>query len=165
VPPEPSEVGWKDTARADPGMITRVIARFEDYPGLFAYHCHIVEHEDHEMMRQFLAVESIRVDVDRTEVRWSPRPGATGYDIVRGDLGQLRATGGNFAFGFVTETCVDSAVEGTSVGDTATPPDGEGYWYLVRAEDAGGQGSYDTGRASQVDHRDDEIAASGNDCP
>jgi hypothetical protein len=30
-----------------------VIARFEDYTGLFAYHCHILEHEDHAMMRQF----------------------------------------------------------------------------------------------------------------
>ena len=34
-------------------QITRVIARFEDYTGLFPYHCHILEHEDHEMMRQF----------------------------------------------------------------------------------------------------------------
>ncbi len=33
--------------------ITRVIARFEDYTGKYAYHCHILEHEDHEMMRQF----------------------------------------------------------------------------------------------------------------
>jgi hypothetical protein len=31
----------------------RVIARFEDYPGRFPYHCHILDHEDHEMMRQF----------------------------------------------------------------------------------------------------------------
>jgi hypothetical protein len=30
-----------------------VIARFEDYAGLYAYHCHMLEHEDHEMMRQF----------------------------------------------------------------------------------------------------------------
>jgi cysteine-rich repeat protein len=36
-----------------PNEILRVIARFEDYKGLYAYHCHILEHEDHEMMRQF----------------------------------------------------------------------------------------------------------------
>jgi hypothetical protein len=36
--------------------MVRVIARFEDYTGLFAYHCHILEHEDHEMMREFLVV-------------------------------------------------------------------------------------------------------------
>ena len=56
IPPEPYEIGWKDTARAEAQMITRVIARFEDYPGKFAYHCHILEHEDLEMMRTFRVV-------------------------------------------------------------------------------------------------------------
>ena len=56
VPPPPNEAGWKDTARVDPGEIVRVIARFENYLGLFAYHCHILEHEDHEMMRQFRTI-------------------------------------------------------------------------------------------------------------
>ena len=56
VAPPPNEVGWKDTARVDPNQILRVIARFEDYLGLFAYHCHILEHEDHEMMRQFRTI-------------------------------------------------------------------------------------------------------------
>ena len=50
------ERGWKDTAMAMPGTRTRVIARFEDYVGKFAYHCHILEHEDHEMMRQMRVV-------------------------------------------------------------------------------------------------------------
>jgi hypothetical protein len=34
VPPEPSEAGWKDTVRADPGMITRIIVKFEGYVGV-----------------------------------------------------------------------------------------------------------------------------------
>jgi spore coat protein A len=51
--PDPEEAGWKDTVQAMPGEITRVIARFDDYTGLYPYHCHILEHEDHEMMRQF----------------------------------------------------------------------------------------------------------------
>ena len=55
VAPPPAEMGWKDTVQAYPGQITRVIARFENYGGLFAYHCHVLEHEDHEMMRQFEA--------------------------------------------------------------------------------------------------------------
>jgi spore coat protein A len=55
MPRPASESGWKDTVRADPMQITRVIARFDDYMGKFAYHCHILEHEDHEMMRQFEA--------------------------------------------------------------------------------------------------------------
>jgi FtsP/CotA-like multicopper oxidase with cupredoxin domain len=50
--PEPSERGFKDTVIAYPGEITRVKARF-DLPGLYVWHCHIVEHEDNEMMRPY----------------------------------------------------------------------------------------------------------------
>jgi spore coat protein A, manganese oxidase len=53
VPPDPDEVGWKDTVRAHPGMVTRIIARFEGYPGRYVWHCHILEHEDNEMMRPY----------------------------------------------------------------------------------------------------------------
>jgi bilirubin oxidase len=50
--PEPGETGFKDTVVAYPGEITRVKALF-DRPGLFVWHCHIVEHEDNEMMRPY----------------------------------------------------------------------------------------------------------------
>jgi spore coat protein A, manganese oxidase len=50
--PEPSETGTKDTVVAFPGEITRVKARFE-HPGQFVWHCHILEHEDNEMMRPY----------------------------------------------------------------------------------------------------------------
>ncbi len=53
VPPDPGEAGWKDTVQAHPGMITRIIARFEGYPGRYGWHCHILEHENNEMMRPF----------------------------------------------------------------------------------------------------------------
>ena len=53
LPPPANEAGWKDTVQTQPGQITRVIQRFEDFAGIFPYHCHILEHEDHEMMRQF----------------------------------------------------------------------------------------------------------------
>lgn len=53
LPPGASEKGWKDTAHCPPGFRTRVIARFDGYTGIYPYHCHILEHEDHEMMRQF----------------------------------------------------------------------------------------------------------------
>jgi spore coat protein A, manganese oxidase len=46
------EAGYKDTVIAYPGEITRVKALF-DTPGLFVWHCHIVEHEDNEMMRPY----------------------------------------------------------------------------------------------------------------
>ena len=52
VPPTPGERGWKDTVTAYPGQVTRVRMRFDE-PGQFVWHCHIVEHEDNEMMRPF----------------------------------------------------------------------------------------------------------------
>jgi FtsP/CotA-like multicopper oxidase with cupredoxin domain len=53
VPPSANEAGWKDTVRASPNEITRIITRFDGFIGRYPYHCHILEHEDHEMMRQF----------------------------------------------------------------------------------------------------------------
>ena len=53
VAPEPSEAGWKDTVRATPGMVTRIIVRFEGFTGRYVWHCHLLEHEDNEMMRPF----------------------------------------------------------------------------------------------------------------
>ncbi|MGE5530249.1 MAG: multicopper oxidase family protein [Patescibacteria group bacterium] len=53
VPPDENERGPKDTVRANPGEVTRIIARFGDFPGDFVWHCHILEHEDHDMMRRY----------------------------------------------------------------------------------------------------------------
>ncbi|NIO28586.1 MAG: multicopper oxidase domain-containing protein [Candidatus Latescibacteria bacterium] len=50
--PEPNEEGWKDTAVMLPGEVTRLIAKF-DRPGRYVWHCHILSHEDHEMMRPY----------------------------------------------------------------------------------------------------------------
>jgi len=52
VPPEPWETGYKDTVIAYPEQVTRVRLKF-DAPGQFVWHCHIVEHEDNEMMRPY----------------------------------------------------------------------------------------------------------------
>ena len=49
---EPWETGFKDTVIAYPGQVTRVRAQFNT-PGQFVWHCHIVEHEDNEMMRPY----------------------------------------------------------------------------------------------------------------
>ena len=51
--PSPTEAGFKDTVIALPGQVTRLRATF-DIPGLYVWHCHIVEHEDNEMMRPFV---------------------------------------------------------------------------------------------------------------
>jgi FtsP/CotA-like multicopper oxidase with cupredoxin domain len=52
IPAEAWEAGWKETVIASPDMITRIIANF-DMEGLYVWHCHILEHEDNEMMRPF----------------------------------------------------------------------------------------------------------------
>ena len=52
TPPEPWETGFKDTVTAYPGQVTRIQAQFTT-PGQFVWHCHIVEHEDNEMMRPY----------------------------------------------------------------------------------------------------------------
>jgi FtsP/CotA-like multicopper oxidase with cupredoxin domain len=52
TPPESWETGFKDTVIAYPGQVTRVRVKF-DTPGQFVWHCHIVEHEDNEMMRPY----------------------------------------------------------------------------------------------------------------
>jgi spore coat protein A, manganese oxidase len=50
--PEPWESGFKDTVIAYPGQVIRLKAHFTS-PGQFVWHCHIVEHEDNEMMRPY----------------------------------------------------------------------------------------------------------------
>ena len=56
VPPDANEAGWKDTVRATPGASPRIIVRFDGYVGRYVWHCHILEHEDNEMMRPFEVV-------------------------------------------------------------------------------------------------------------
>ena len=51
-PPEAWESGFKDTVIAYPGEVTRIKATFRG-PGQFVWHCHVLEHEDNEMMRPF----------------------------------------------------------------------------------------------------------------
>lgn len=50
--PALGEEGYKDTVIAYPGEITRIRAHF-DIEGLYVWHCHILEHEDNEMMRPY----------------------------------------------------------------------------------------------------------------
>jgi len=51
--PEPNELGWKDTVRVNSHTVTRIIVPFAGYTGRYVWHCHILEHEDNEMMRPY----------------------------------------------------------------------------------------------------------------
>jgi spore coat protein A len=72
MPPDPNEIGWKDTVRMNPGEITTVIMQF-NLPQLptaamrnavsprtggheYVWHCHILEHEEHDMMRPLVVL-------------------------------------------------------------------------------------------------------------
>jgi FtsP/CotA-like multicopper oxidase with cupredoxin domain len=48
--------GWKDTVLVMPGERVRILLRFADFPGLFLYHCHMLEHEDTGLMRNYRAL-------------------------------------------------------------------------------------------------------------
>ncbi|WP_247003187.1 multicopper oxidase family protein [Halosolutus gelatinilyticus] len=54
--PAPNERGPKDTVRVDPGETVRIITRFDGFAGKYMWHCHVLEHEDHAMMRPFEVV-------------------------------------------------------------------------------------------------------------
>ncbi|MFD1513720.1 multicopper oxidase family protein [Halomarina rubra] len=55
-PPAPTERGPKDIVRVDPGETVRIVVRFDNYAGKYPWHCHVLEHEEHAMMRQFEVV-------------------------------------------------------------------------------------------------------------
>jgi spore coat protein A, manganese oxidase len=57
--PEPTEAGWKDTVQAHSRMVTRIIVPFEGFVGRYVWHCHILEHEDNEMMRPYEVIPQI----------------------------------------------------------------------------------------------------------
>lgn len=75
--PEPGEEGWKDTWIMYPGEVTRVIATF-DIEGLYAWHCHILSHEDHEMMRSYYVGEMPKQDHLKNSLK-VPVPINNGY--------------------------------------------------------------------------------------
>jgi spore coat protein A len=52
-PPQPNEAGWKDTAVVSPNEVLTILVRFEGYTGRYVFHCHMLEHEDNDMMRPY----------------------------------------------------------------------------------------------------------------
>ncbi|MDQ5846062.1 MAG: multicopper oxidase domain-containing protein [Acidobacteriota bacterium] len=67
--PDANETGWKDTVRANPGEITRIVVPFgadaapgvpfgQSFTGDYVFHCHILEHEDNEMMLPYRVISA-----------------------------------------------------------------------------------------------------------
>jgi o-aminophenol oxidase len=51
-----NELGLKDTVRVNPNEVVDIVVRFDVFCGRYMYHCHILEHEDHDMMRPFVVM-------------------------------------------------------------------------------------------------------------
>jgi spore coat protein A, manganese oxidase len=54
--PRDYETGWKDVFKADVGYVTSVIMHWKDFTGNYIWHCHFLEHEDHDMMRPITVI-------------------------------------------------------------------------------------------------------------
>ena len=100
--------------------------------------------------------------IGKPAISWGATALASSYDLVRGSLGTLRSSGGNFTT--ATGACVENQSLDASSSDGSSPAPGTGFWYLVRAADCANRaGSYDDG--TQVAARDAEIAAAASTCP
>jgi len=99
-----------------------------------------------------------------TSLSWDAVSGATAYDVFSGDLQELIAQAGNYA-SLVQSSCLSNDLAATtlSVGSDI-PAAGDGRWYLVRAVNCGGAGTYDDG-AGLSNSRDAGINASPGACP
>lgn len=54
--PDPNEQGWKDTVRVYPYEVVTLWVPFTEYTGKYVWHCHMLEHEDQDMMRPLVVL-------------------------------------------------------------------------------------------------------------
>jgi hypothetical protein len=105
----------------------------------------------------------IALEVASDELSWAPELCNLGYDVVRGDLDALHASGGVYSTS--TVECVADDHPSTTLPYTASPGPGAASWFLVRRVVTSGHGTYNGGGPGQQGDRDAGIALSGADCP
>jgi hypothetical protein len=94
---------------------------------------------------------------------WSGIAGATTYDVVHGDLTELRATAGSFGptvYGCLAQDA--NSTEASFAG--ADPGPGQAHWFLVRGENCGASGTYDSDLSMQPGSRDAGLDAAVDSC-
>jgi hypothetical protein len=109
--------------------------------------------------------EAIQLTLDTTDLFWTAVDGAVGYDVLRGDLVQLRNMAGDFSLS--TDACMANDQPTLTAPHSGDPALGseQGYWYLVRGVLGTLNLGYETFATSQEGWRDAGILASGVDCP
>jgi glucose/arabinose dehydrogenase len=93
---------------------------------------------------------------------WNAVAGASGYDLLRGDLSTLVTSQGDF--GQAVNACLANDTTALTGNDADTPPLGDAFFYILRAVNCGG-GTWDEGGAGQAAPRGPSIATSPAACP
>jgi FtsP/CotA-like multicopper oxidase with cupredoxin domain len=132
IPPEAWDDGWKDTVATPPGYVTRVWAKF-DIVGEYVWHCHILSHEEHDMMRNFIVTDAAfsapapaSIAVPATSTTGSYTISWVGTAIAGVTYELQEATDAAFA----TAVTVQNTTAPTF---TAAKTTGNNYYYRVRA--------------------------------
>lgn len=108
-------------------------------------------------------VSVVRLSGFTARVGWPVVATASAYDVVRGSLGVLLSSLGNYSV--ATDACVVNATTQAFVDDPTIVGAGNGLWYLVRGENCAGAGTYDETGTGQQAPRDAELALSASACP
>ena len=103
------------------------------------------------------------VAVDAAALSWLPVIDATGFDVVVGDLGVLRASRGDFQL--AATHCAGNDLDGTTMALDDVPEPGQAFFFVVRFADDQGAESYDDDVRSQPVSRDPGIESSLGACP
>jgi hypothetical protein len=109
------------------------------------------------------AISELRFEKDKHAMGWNVEVETDRYDIVKGNLIALRSSNGDF---FVSLSfCQENDSPDRKTVDYTEPLSGQGFYYLVRAQESSKSGTYNTGQPSQQGDRDSEVDASSNKCP
>jgi hypothetical protein len=89
---------------------------------------------------------------------WNAVPGASAYDIVSGDLTELRGAG---SFQFLSQaSCVGDDLAGPTFSSSSNPSSGNGIWWVMRPLNCAGDGTYNSGSPAQAVDRNTQILQS-----
>ena len=101
-------------------------------------------------------------DPDETLIQWSGLPDATHYQVILGDLNTLLENDGDFTS--AADECLEEELTVTVASAVDVPNEGEAFFFVVRAVNDDGNGTWDSLSASQQGQRDAEIDEAGR-CP